>query len=107
MITKGKLEKITSELWNKYASQDYNCNVTITDHKFDYLVEELVEKLTIHGVVGSETKLLCVNVLDTTWLTLGKKYTLIDEEEENYLVEGNVGLKNWYRKNRFKVLETQ
>ena len=52
MITKEELEKITSELWDKYASQDYDCNITLTDHKFDYLVEDLVEKLIIHGVIN-------------------------------------------------------
>tara|TARA_R110000796_G_scaffold162503_1_gene279246 strand:- start:1254 stop:1496 length:243 start_codon:yes stop_codon:yes gene_type:complete len=66
-----------------------------------------LEKLRINVVVGSETELLCVDIGNATWLTYLKKYTLIDEEEENYLVKGDEGFKNWYSKTMFEVIETQ
>jgi hypothetical protein len=53
-MTKEELIKITDTLWDKYSSQDYNCNMTITEHNYDYLIEELVEKLIISGVSISE-----------------------------------------------------
>ena len=49
-MKKEEFIKITDTLWGKHSSQDYNCNMTITEHNYDYLIEELVEKLIISGV---------------------------------------------------------
>lgn len=65
------------------------------------------KQCTLHDVVGSGTELLCVDVGSAMWLTKDKKYTLIEEENENYLIESDQKLKNWYSKNKFKVLEAQ
>ncbi len=71
------------------------------------IIDTCNKALTLHDVVGSGTELLCVDVGDAMWLTKDKKYTLIEEENENYLIEGDQKLKNWYSKNKFKVLEAQ
>jgi len=44
-MKKEEIEIITNTLFDKYSHQDYNGVNVITEHNYDYLVEELIEKL--------------------------------------------------------------
>ena len=47
MITEKNILEVTNTQFDKYAFQTSEGVTVITEHDFDYLVEELVKKLTI------------------------------------------------------------
>lgn len=44
-MTKKEFLNITDKLWDKYATQDYNSNMSIMDSDYDHIIDELFEKL--------------------------------------------------------------
>jgi len=86
-----------------HANVNYEWNYVSPELKSNIL-KAIEQALNMHIVMP---ELLCIDSKDATWLTDKKIYKMIDVEEENYLVLGDVGLKNWYSKTRFKVIEAQ
>lgn len=75
--------------------------------KFAFVVTLKKARKIAMNYTRSCTELLCIDVGDAVWLTNGKKYKMINEEDENYLIEADYNNKNWYSKHKFKVVKKQ
>lgn len=80
MITEKNILEVTNTQFDKYAFQTSEGVTVITEHDFDYLVEELVKKLIIPVVVSS-----CVD-----------KETLIDDLNDKRIVGVTLDENMWH-----------
>tara|TARA_R110000796_G_scaffold97429_2_gene204430 strand:- start:12797 stop:13075 length:279 start_codon:yes stop_codon:yes gene_type:complete len=67
----------------------------------DFLKEQESKQPSLNGVVAS---VLCVESGEFLSITIGKKYELLEEGSNYYMVSNDLGEEQSYQKKRFKKL---
>lgn len=81
-------------------------NKTITTLNEALVFKLAYEKaLTMHAVMP--TLLLCIDAIVSWDITIGRKYTLIKESQNQYLIKNDKGFKDWIHKDWFEKSESK